>query len=181
MFELFKITCFAPVEPIQLEQSLRGLHFKKVKNGFEWHVDGTTFRIEPFQNQPRESNKGYRVFFNGSIEGGCYLFDLSLGLMGAFVTGVEYILEQPSKTNEDWIKDLRKRPSYQMVDPRGLFTKKGCGIIVVNQTVTIQVRSRKNQKLKMLDCMKQVDCIREELMPVNFDLFSFLGQEEEIA
>ncbi len=44
---MFKITCFSPVDPSKLEKALRGIHFKVVKNGFEWNMDGTTFRIEP--------------------------------------------------------------------------------------------------------------------------------------
>lgn len=178
---MFKMTCFAPVAVNQLEKILGGIHFKTTKNGFEWYMDGTTFRIEPFQNQPRDSMKAYRIYFDGSIEGGCYLFDLSLGVMGGIITAIEYVLEEPTMKQEDWISDLRKRSSYQMVDSRGLFTKHGCGIVVVNNTVTIQLRAKKNQKLKMVDALKQVDLIREELTPVKFDLFSFLGSDEEIA
>ncbi|MFT9496316.1 MULTISPECIES: hypothetical protein [Bacillota] len=177
---MFKLTCFAPIEPEKLELSLRGIHFKIVKNGFEWHMDGTTFRIEPFQNQPRESMKAYRVYFDGDIQGGSYLFDLSLGCMGAIVTGVEFIMTHPKMKQDDWIKDLRKRPSYKMIDPRGLFMKGSCGVVVVNDSVTLQLRSKKNKKLIMVDCLKKIDFIREELYPVEYDLFS-IPAEEDIA
>jgi hypothetical protein len=178
---MFKITCFAPIEPSKLEGALRGIHFQKVKNGFEWKLDSTTFRIEPFQNQPRESMKAYRIYFDGSIEGCCYLFDLSMGAFGGIITGIEYLLEDPRMKYEDWLKDLRKKSSYKMVDPRGLFTKENCVVVVVQNTVTIQLRSKKNQKLKMVDCLKKVDLIREELMPDKYDLFSLSNSEIEIA
>lgn len=177
---MFKMTCFAPIEPRQLAEKLKGILFKTVKNGFERNLDGTTFRIEPFQNQPRDSMKAYRVYFEGSVLGGSYLFDLSLGCMGAIVTGVEYILEHPSMKQADWLKELRRRPSYQMTDSKCLFKKHDCGVIVVNNTVTLQLRSKKNQKLIMVDCLKKIDFIREDLLPVEFDLFSF-SEEEEIA
>ncbi|QCJ45454.1 hypothetical protein FAY30_26290 (plasmid) [Bacillus sp. S3] len=45
---MFKITCFAPVEPEQLEKALKGIHFKTVKNGFEWRMDGNT--VSPYSN-----------------------------------------------------------------------------------------------------------------------------------
>lgn len=176
---MFKITCFAPIEPNQLEKALKGIHFKTINSGFEWKMDGSTFRIKPFENQPRGSMKAYRVFFDGDIHGGAYLFDLSLGCMGAIVSGVDYHLEHPTMKHQDWMKDLRKRASYQMIDARGLFMKQGIGVVLVNDTLTLQLRSRKNQKLIMVDSLKKIDIIREELMPVEYDLFSF--QREEIA
>jgi hypothetical protein len=78
----------------------------------------------------------------------------------------------------DWMKDLRKRKSFQMIDPRGLFMKQGVGIVVVENSITIQLRSRKNKKLILIDSLKTVDSIREELIPIEFDLFSSM---EEIA
>lgn len=168
---MFKITCFAPIEPKQLEKALNGIHFRTVKNGFEWSMDGITFRIVPFQNEPRGPIKGYRVYFDGDIHGGSYLFDLSLGCLGAEVTGVEYILTYPKMDTVDWINDIRKRSTFQMVDARGLFLKHGVGVIVVNNSVTLQLHSRKNKKLIMVDAIKKIDFIREELVPVKIRSF----------
>lgn len=175
---MFKITCFAPIEPKQLEKALKGIHFKTVKYGFEWKMDGTTFRIEPFKNDPRGIVRGYRAYFDGDIHGGTYLFDLSLGCLGAEVTAVEYILKYPTMSSVDWLNNIRKRSSYQMIDSRGLFNKQGVGVIVVNDSVTLQLHSRKSKKLIMVDAIKKIDFIREELVPVEYDLFSF---QEEIA
>ncbi|MCD4837950.1 MULTISPECIES: hypothetical protein [Neobacillus] len=82
---------------------------------------------------------------------------------------------------EDWIKDLRKKSSYKMVDPRGLFTKDNCFVVVVQNTVTIQLRSKKKPKTKNGGLSKKVDLIREELMPDKYDLFSLSNSEIEIA
>jgi hypothetical protein len=179
MTKMFKLTCFAPIEPAKLEQLLKGIHFKPVKNGLEWYMDGTIFRIEPFQNQPRESRKGYRIYFNGDIHGGTYLFDISLGCLGAEVTGIEYLLEHQNMQNEDWMKDLRKRASYKLADNRGIFNKQGVGVIVMNNSITLQLRSNKNKKLKIVECLEKISVIRNELMPIDNDLFSF--SKEEIA
>jgi len=178
---MFKITCFAPIEPEQLGKALKGIHFKPVKSGYEWSMDGTTFRIEPFQEQPRDSLKGYRVHFDGDIHGGTYLFDLTIGCMGAEVTGVAYELEHYKMKKEQWLKDIRRRPSFKLIDPRGLFMKGKVGVVLSNDSVILQLHSRKNQKLILVDALKQIDSIREELLPVDIDLFSFLSTQEEIA
>lgn len=172
---MFKITCFAPIEPKKLGEVLKGIHFRTVKGCFEWSLDGHIFRIEPFQNQPRDSMKAYRIFFDGDITGGSYLYDLSIGCMSPIVTGVEFDLDHSNMNSSDWIDQIGKLPSYKMLDARGIFEKDGVGIIVVNNQVTLQLRSRKNKKLIMLDCLKKIDSIREELTPNRFDLFSFEG------
>lgn len=171
---MFKLTCFVPVEPKQLENALRGIHFKSVKKGFEWRMDDAVFRIEPFENQPRSSMKAYRVFFTGDMTGGLYLFDLSLGCMGAQVTGIEYVLEYPGKTSEEWKKDLRKRQSYKMIDSRGFYKKNGVNIVVINDQVILQLHSPKNKTLLTIDSLEKVNFIREELQPVEYDLFTSL-------
>lgn len=175
---MFKITCFAPIEPEKLGIALKGIRFTATKKGYEWSMDGTRFRIEPFQEQPRASMKGYRVYFDGDIHGGAYLFDLSLGCMGAYVTGIEYQLEHEQMKKEQWFKELRRRKSFKLIDPRGLFMKEKIGAVLVNDSVVIQLHSRKNQKLILVDALKQIDFIREDLQPVEYDLFSCAKQEE---
>jgi hypothetical protein len=177
---MFKITCFASIEPKQLEQGLKGIHFKTIKKGFEWSMDGTVFRIEPFENQPRGSLKAYRITFNGELHGGLYLFDLAIGSLRPLVSGVEYVLEHPTKKHIDWMKELRKRPSYQMIDVRGLFMKDGVSAILSNDSLTLKLHSRKNQNLILVDALKKIDIQREDLTPTEeYNLFSVL--QEEIA
>lgn len=178
---MYKITCFAPIEPEQLGNALKGIRFTATKRGYEWSMDGSTFRIEPFQEQPRDSMKGYRVYFDGDIHGGAYLFDLSMGCLGAYVTGVECQLEHLKMKKENWFKELRRNRTFKLIDKRGLFMKEGINVVLVNDSVILQLHSRKNQKLIMVDALKQIDSIREELLPVEIDLFSFLSTKEEIA
>lgn len=175
---VFKVTCFAPIEPSQLANVL-GIYFKTVKTGFEMNMDGTFFRIEPFQNQPRTSMKGYRIYFDCDIHAGLYLLDQTIGHMEPIVTGVECILSIANQTTQDWIRNIKMR-SYKSTG-RGLFDKEGVGIIVVNNTVTLQIRSRKDQKLKVVECINKIDSIRKDLLPaVEYDLFS-LPENESIA
>lgn len=177
---MFKITCFAPIEPSDLEQRLKGIYFKTVRKGLEWSMDGSTFRIEPFENQLRTSMKAYRISFDGELHGGLYLFDLTIGCLEPQVTCVEYILDYPSMKDVDWMKELRKRPSYQMIDPSGLYIKKGIGAIVTKNTLTLKLHSKKNKNLKLVDALKEIDILREDLVPTDdYNLFSAL--QEEIA
>jgi hypothetical protein len=164
------------MSPEKIGENLNCLQFKEVKNGFEWYLDGHVFRIEPFQMQPRYGEKGFRVYFNGSIDGGAYLFDMSLGWVNPSITGVEYTISHPSKKNKDWISDLLKRPSYHCIDTRGIFMKNGVGIVVINDQLHLQVRGK---KIKLLEVLKKIELLREELTPVEFDLFSYV--EEGIA
>ncbi|MFC0476911.1 hypothetical protein ACFFHF_17040 [Robertmurraya beringensis] len=177
---MFKITCFAPIDPSDLEQRLKGIYFKTVRKGFEWSMDGSTFRIEPFENQPRTSMKAYRISFDGEIHGGQYLFDLTIGCLEPLVTCVECILDYPTMKDVDWMKELRKRPSYQMIDPRGLYMKKGISAIVTNDSLTLKLHSRKNNNLKLVDALKEIDILREDLVP-NEDCNLFSCLQEEIA
>ncbi|MGG4409415.1 hypothetical protein ABER75_11845 [Niallia taxi] len=159
-----------------MEVALKGIRFTKQKNGLEWRMYGSVFRIEPFQNQSRELLKGYRGYFDGDIIGGSNLFDLSISCIGAQVTNIVCILDYPSKTSQDWINELTSRPSCKMIDPRGLFVVGDICLTIVNDSLIIQKRSRKNQKLKLIENLKQIDFIREDLSPKEFDLFSF-GEE----
>lgn len=176
---MYKITCFAPIEPEQLAKQLKAVHFKPVKKGFEWSLNGTFFRIEPFQEQPRGSLKAYRVSFNGDIPGGMYLFDLSIGCLDPMIKGVEQTITHHAMKNADWMNEIRKRPSYQMIDARGVYMKESVGVIVVNDTITYQIHSRKNNTLKLLDCLRKIEVMSIDMLPNDIDLFSYL--EEEIA
>ena len=170
---MYKITCFAPIEPIKLEQLLKGFHFKSIKNGMEWSMDGSVFRIEPFQNQSRNSMKAYRIYFSGDIYGGAYLFDLCMGCFNPEVTGIEYLLQHPSKSSDMWNKELRNNKSIKTIDLRGIYEQDGVGIVVINDTLTLQLRSKKGKKLIIVDALKQVEIVRDKLLPSDFDLFSF--------
>lgn len=176
---MFKVTCFAPITPDKLWDGLKGLQFTKKKEGFEWYLDGHVFRIEPFKNQSRTNMKGYRVYFNGSIDGAIFLYDFALSWINPAITGIEFSLSHSNITSQDWIKDLMSRSSISTVDTKGIFKKGPIGIVVVNDEVVIQLRSSKGSQLNLLPSLKQIESIKEELKPAEHDLFSLL--EEGVA
>jgi len=174
---MFKVTCFIEHSPEKLSSALSGLHFQKTKEGFVWNLDGHVFRIEPFKNQSRASNfYGYRVYFDGSIDGGLYLFDLSMGFFHPRVTGVEYNLFHHNRDKNDWLKDFNSRKSYQSSDTLGIYRKGKVGIVVLDDCVNLQIRATKKRSLKLIECLKQIDKIQEEIKPIEYDLFSIMGE-----
>lgn len=176
---MFKVTCFAPITPEELWEGIKGLHFTKKKDGFEWYLDGHVFRIEPFKNQSRTSMKGYRVYFNGSIDGAIFLYDFAMSWINPAITGIEFSLTHSSVKNGDWIKDLISRSSISTIDTKGIFKKGPVGIVVVNDEVTLQLRSSKGKQLNLLPGLKQIESVKDELKPVEQDLFTFM--EEGVA
>ncbi|WP_078557037.1 hypothetical protein [Bacillus alkalicellulosilyticus] len=177
---MYKITCFAAITEEKLSNALRALRFKKTKEGYEWQLDSAIFKIIPFENQPRGKTKGFRVYFNGSIEGGIYLLDTSLGWLSPSITGVEYDMFLEYFDNREWVKNLCSRPNYKTLDTRGIFRKGPVGVVVSYEHLNLQIRASKGKQLKILDCLREVEKVREELQPVYFDLFSCLGTEVAI-
>lgn len=177
---MFKVTCFIELSPEKLSSALSGLHFLNKNEGLVWSLDGHIFRIEPFKNQERANNSyGYRVYFDGSIDGGLYLFDLSMGFLNPRITGVEYSLYHHNRDKNDWIKDLNSRKPYKRSDTLGIYRKGNIGVVILDDCVILQIRATKNRSLKLLECLKQIDMIQEEIKTVEIDLFSFT--EEGVA
>ena len=177
---MFKITCFIELSHDKLATTLRGLHFQVNREGFFWSVDGHVFRIEPFKNQGRASNSyGYRVYFDGTIDGGIYLFDLSMGFLNPRITGVEYNLYHQNRVKNDWLKDFNSRKAYLNSDTTGIYRKGNVGIVVLDDCVNLQIRETKKRSLNLIECLKQINIIQEEIKPVEYDLFSIM--EEGVA
>lgn len=176
MMNMFKITCFASVHPSTLGPALKAVHFNEVKGRFIWRLEGAEFVIEPFKNYgDHQSSYGYRVYFDGSIDGAMYLFDMSLGCFQPQITGVEYLLQHQSKNQEGWINDLLKRPSYRTCDVRGVFFKGHVGVVCLpDSTVNLQIR-KKIKAYKLIELLKEIDCLKHDIMPVDYDLFSVEG------
>ncbi|NLP52212.1 hypothetical protein [Bacillus sp. RO1] len=178
---MFKLTCFSPVPAKEIGNLLKGFRFKHIANEFVWEVDGHCFRIVPFGTQGNSQTQyGYRVYFNGSIDGGLYLFELSMGCLNPTINAVEYDLIFKGKKQEDWIKDLLKRPSYTPQQVRGIFSKGNVNVICLpNQIVNLQIRKKHSKAFKLIELLKEVENIKEELKPVKYDLFS--AYEEVVA
>ncbi len=108
---MYKITCFCPLEPTILENLLKGIGFITNEKGLEWYIEDIVFRIEPFQEQSNQKDKGYRVYFNGkNIISFSYMFDLSLGTLNTSITCVEYVLSEQGKITNDWLELFDKDP-----------------------------------------------------------------------
>ncbi|WP_066412842.1 hypothetical protein [Sutcliffiella cohnii] len=170
---MFKITCFLGTSPEKLSIALSGLRFQQTKDGFIWGLDGHIFHIKPFKNQARGTLYGYRIYFNGSIDGGLYLFDTSLGCLSPKVTGVEYSLFCPTKSKLEWIQDFNSRRTFSKTDTIGIYRKGNAGIVVLEDSVSIQIRSFSKRPLKLIECLKQLDILLSEIKPLEYDLFSF--------
>ncbi|MCM3443558.1 MULTISPECIES: hypothetical protein [Metabacillus] len=173
---MFKLTCFAPVHPSKLGPALQSVHFKEVKGDFIWEMDGTQFVIEPFKKYgDHQSSYGYRVYFNGSIDGALYLFDMSMGCFQPQINAVEYTLHHQSKNQESWIKDLFRRSSFEKSKTRGIFQKGNVGVICLpDSTVNLQIR-KKVKSFRLIELIKEIECLRQEIMPSDYDLFSVEG------
>ncbi|WP_026801553.1 hypothetical protein [Pontibacillus halophilus] len=177
---MYKITCFLPVSFSELCIHLRGMHFRNEKGVLVWKADGHEFKICPFTNQNEsDSTHGYRVSFNGSMDGGLFLFDMALNSYKPQVKGIEYELPLGERTQHEWIKELYKWRSIETIDTRGIFRKDSIGIVVVPDHVNLQVRPKRKKNLKMVECLKEIDKLREDITPSTYDLFSIIEEDKE--
>ncbi|WP_201715516.1 hypothetical protein [Rossellomorea arthrocnemi] len=170
---MFKLTTFASVHPDKLGEALKGLHFEQTTKGFEWRLDGHSFLISPFGPKGEfQESYGYRVFFDGLIDGGLYLFEMSMSCFKPNIQAVEFDLVHPNKYQQDWIHEFNKRPSFEPGSLNGIFTKGSIGICCLPvHTVNIQLR-KKSKYTKLAEFLREVDLIREEITPIEYDLFN---------
>ncbi|SLL37422.1 Uncharacterised protein [Mycobacteroides abscessus subsp. abscessus] len=106
------------------------------------------------------------------------MFDLSLGTLNTTITCIEYMLREEGKNSNDWLSLLDNSPSIITIDTRGFYQKNSINIIVTNNTVVFQLRSKKNTSLKLISGLKRIEELVEYIIPTTYDLFSF---EEELA
>lgn len=175
---MFKLTMFSTSHPEEVGKSLKGLHFKESKEGFFWELDGHKFIISPFgPTENYRESYGYRVYFNGLIDGGLYLFEMSMSCFQPHITGVEFDLSVPSYTQDDWIKEFSKRPSFSSTqNVRGIFNRGEIFIVCLpNNSVNIQIR-KKAKGSKLASFIKEIDSVRNEITPSEYDLFSYIGE-----
>jgi hypothetical protein len=177
---MFKLTTFVSIHPEKLEIALRGLHFNQTTKGFEWKLDGHTFLISPFGPKGNhQESYGYRIYFDGLIDGGLYLFEMCMSGYEPRIQAVEFDLIHKNRSQQDWIKDFLSRPSLLPGSMRGIFSKGKVGIVCLpDHTVNIQLRI-KSKASKLSEFLKEIESVRYELQPSDFDLFSSF--EEEVA
>ncbi|MFD1736210.1 hypothetical protein ACFSCX_06485 [Bacillus salitolerans] len=184
MFDMFKplnsyrLTVFLNVHPKKLQEYLRGMNFVHQGDSLLWKVDHHEFRITPFKKYGDfQVEWAYRISFNGSIDGGMYLLDLSVGCFKPSIKAIEYTLFDESMKFEDWIREMRKRPSFLMKETKGLFQKGELNCVVIDHALILSLRKKTRKIHQVIECMKEIDKVRDDLMPNKIDLFSFMGNE----
>ena len=168
--DLFRMTCFLNIPPEKLTSLLVPLKFQKTRDSLVWRMDDHYFSIHPFKNQPRNGVYGYRVLFNGQMQGGIYLFDQSLSTFTPKIVSVEYILDNDKDVG--WWRNqclkyrLKKRST-------GAFRSGRVSIVLTGETIHFMIRSSAGKGLKVYECFKEIDELKDLLVPSKVDLFSF--------
>lgn len=177
---MFKVTCFSSVSPEELWVRLKGLRFSYTTEGFVWQQDQSVFKIIPFKNPPRGSTYGYRVYFSGpqgTIHGPIYLFDMALGWSDITIKGIEYFIYDAEMNHQSWLDLLLRTRSFKTINAKGIFSKGRVGIIPVDDGVNLQIRPSKGKNLKLIECLHELERVRDEVKPQKYDLFSFSEEE----
>lgn len=174
---MYKVTFFMGVSPKELEEKLIPVGFQKSKGSLIWRSEGneSIFQIVPFGGHNRiTSDYGYRLYFN-SLGGGLYLYDMSLSMFQPSVKGVEFNLTL-ERTKAGWQFYFKSRPSFRIVDSRGIYQKGNVGVVVVNDNhLNLQVRPKKPKGVVPLnESLEEISVILEEINPTEIDIFSFM-------
>lgn len=178
---MYKVTVFLPYSFQELVPLLKPVGFSKmVRNGQDTlvlRIDGLSFVIRPLQVRGIKPY-GYHITYDGSCDGFLALFDMYIGIMNPEVTGVQYELRRENMTPSEWIKKLEEFKPVRTIDSKGIFQWGNVGIVVVPEFVNLQIRSSgpKAKHLKIVECMQEIERVRNELNPSDFNLFSFLEE-----
>ena len=179
---MYKVSAFLQYSFEELVPLLKPIGFRVKKQDenevLVLGIDGLSFIIRPLQVRGVKPF-GYHITYDGSCDGFLALYDMYVGIMNPEVTGVQYELKKADKTQEEWITTLKKLKPVQMLDHRGIFQWGSVGIVVVSEFVNLQIRSRgpKAKHLKIIECMHEIERVRDEINPSDFNLFTFLEEE----
>jgi hypothetical protein len=166
------------VAPSELEKKLKAVGFTNQKGSLIWkspNDSGIIFQIVPFGVNDRHcSNYGYRLYFNGSIDGALYLYDMALAGFFPEVIGVEYNLTELERTRLGWVFYFKSRTSYIKEDDRGIFRKGNVGIVCVGDNhLNLQIRPKRPKGIVPLkESLVEISRLLEEINPMTLDLFS---------
>ena len=178
---MYKVTFFMRISPSELHEKLRPVGFVNQKGSLVWNspIDKTvTFQIVPFGGNNRNcSEYGYRIYFNGSITGALYLYDMTLANLFPDIKGVEYNLTELDRTKAGWIFYLKSRTEYVKEDERGIFRKGNIGLIcMADNHLNLQIRPKRTKGIVPLkESLLEISELLEEINPINLDLFSVSG------
>lgn len=172
MNRTFKITFFLEQSIKELEAGLKGLGFKRAEKALVWKVEDRVFEICPFAAAKRYNDPyGYRVYFNGTVSGGLYLFDLSIALYRPQVIAVECESPFGDKTRQEWVRHFKSLANMQDGPMEGTFRWKGINIMVTDRVI-FMLRAKQQKTIKIVECVKKIKDVQAEMMPERFDLFS---------
>lgn len=173
---MYQLTFFIDAKAQQIKEGLRCMGFRDSKEGIQLKREQHSITIIPITDNNVVDSNGYKVQVNGTMDIVLYLFDV-LSCYKPQITALEFFIYD-IKSKAEWIKDLIKLPSFQCNDMRGIFKKNNTGIIVCNNEVILTRRAMRYKTLALYESLKEIELIREEIVPNKFDLFSFLPESE---
>ncbi|MFD1609815.1 hypothetical protein [Oceanobacillus luteolus] len=175
---MYKITVFANIEPTVLAKNLSSIRFKvNHKNGgMYWKGEDGFFNIIPFHNQSIQLAKGYRIYTNYPISTIVYLLDGAFNWLDSKITGIEYqyLLSKPKLV---LIKEFLANPKLKVIDSRGLFSFDDMGIVIMEDKVVFQ---RRTKIKKIGEELRKIEDVRDRLFPSTYDLFSVFEGENAV-
>lgn len=178
---MYKVTAFLHYSFQELISLLKPVGFRTMqKDGHEClvlRIDGLSFVIRSLQVRGVKPF-GYHLSYDGSCDGFLALYDMYIGIMNPEVTGVQYELRKADTTQTEWITKLKGLKPVKTIDASGIFQWGSVGIVVVPDFVNLQIRSKgpKAKHLKIIECMQEIERVRDEINPSDFNLFSFLEE-----
>ncbi|MEX3623627.1 hypothetical protein [Viridibacillus arvi] len=172
---MYKITFFMELSPKELEEKLLPVGFKKLNAALIWGSEDTMFKIVPFGSDNHSTSHGYRLYFNGSITGALYLYDMGLNMFKPHISGVEYNITEIERTQQAWNFYFKSRTAYKIIDERGIYSKGNVGIVCVQDNLlNLQVRpTRPKGEVSLNRSLEEIATLIEEINPTTMDLFSF--------
>ncbi len=163
--------------PRELEQKLLPVGFQKSKGSLLWSSEGSLFQIIPFGGGNRLTNDyGYRVYFK-SVSSGLYLYDMALSMFQPMIKGVEYNFTELERTKTAWLFYFKSRPSFKVIDPRGIYKKGKVEIVTVKDShLNLQIRPKHPKGvLSLNESLEDIAVLLEEINPTELDIFAFVS------
>ena len=154
---MYKITVFLSVKPQQLVEQLSPFGFVMVGEKLTLNIETKTFSIRPLRNQ-REGQLlfGYHIECDASNDVFHYLLDMILQTYQQEYTGIEYYFKNEDITS----RDINRRNKLCIVH------------LDFRNEIVIQRRGYFNLK-QLYECMREIEQVKEMLIPNTFDLFNY--------
>ncbi|MGG6447768.1 hypothetical protein [Pseudobacillus badius] len=176
---MFKLTLFLDKKPQELLALIEPIGFKaNAKGEITWRREELFFTLVPFSEKARGYNVcGYRALFNTTPEGTIHLLKLFSPYQPTY-RGLEYAMTA-TRSKQEWIRYFSETNGFKVEDPRGIFSQKDIGIIVLaDNHVILQVRPEKPKGvIKLKPALFEIEELAENIHPKKYDLFSMMQEE----